>query len=136
MQELLGVKDDKDFLEELVAHKFGAVISKTEANKLEKLTVEAIDLKTKVDKLKIAEQTGSSKEELAYGAKIIELSNAETRILLSGEGNFWDKFKKLKGESPFTLKGWANWAKYIIDTGTDATGATRSFLATGDVSAL
>jgi hypothetical protein len=129
MSKFLGAKEEKDFLEELVAHKFGAYITKEEANNFEKLTNEAIALKEKIPTNAI----DITPESLAYGDKVVELANAEARILVKRAGFDIKDYQKFKGQ-----KGWeltANWSKYLLNAAIEGSGAARAFKATADFSA-
>lgn len=128
MSQFLGAKEEKDFLEELVAHKFGAYISKEQANTFEKLTNEAILLKEKG----IFEAT--SENPVTYGDKIVELENAEAVVYMGSAGFKFSGYQKLKGQKGGELI--ANWSKYLATAAAEASGATRAFKASSDVSAI
>lgn len=130
MSQFLGAKEEKDFLEELVAHKFGAYITKEEANNFEKLTNEAIVLKEKIP----ADATDITPESRAYGEKIVELENAESRILMERTGIKFSDYKKIADQKG--LEKWASRANYLVEGTGNVAGATRSFLATGEISAV
>jgi len=128
MQTLLGAKTEEEFMEELVAHKFGAVISKAEANKLEKTTIEAMILKEKIP----PGAKDITDESLAYGEKLVQLENEEAVIFLAKtEFKFSDKdkFKGQKGREAL-----ASWSKHLLIAASEYSGATRAFKATADVS--
>lgn len=130
MSPFLGVKEESAFLEEVVAHKFGAYITKDEANKLEKLTNEAVELKSKIPK----DSEDVTEESLAFGRKIVELENAEAAIYMSKTDFKLSDFKKIKGQKGKELI--ASWSKYLFKAATEVSGATRAFKATADVSGL
>jgi len=129
MQGVLGAKEEKDFLEELVAHKFGAYLTKEEANSLEKLTMEAMVLREKIP----TDATELTPESLAYGAKLVELENAEGLLIKAKTTVTLKDMSKLKGQD--TSEQVAKWSIYVKDTTLEAAGATRSFLASADLSA-
>jgi hypothetical protein len=129
MQKLLGAEEDNDFMEELVAHKFGAYITKEEANKFEKLTIEAAELRDKIP----AGVTDITDESREYGAKLVELENTESKLVLDRTGFDKADFKKFKDQKGFEKI--ASWSKYLATGAAEASGATRAFKATGDVSA-
>lgn len=130
MSKFLGAKEEKDFLEELVGYKFGAYVTKEEANNFEKLTNEAVILKEKID-LKATDITPESR---AYGEKLIELENAEARIIVKRSGFNVKDYQKLRGQKGGEAV--ANWSKYLIQAVAEGSGATRAFKATADVSAV
>lgn len=145
LSPFLGEKDSKKFLEELVAHKFGAYITKEEANNFEKLTNEAILLREKVfeneefknvltlDKSKV-DELAQNPDLLAYGNKIVELENAEANVILKRAGFQFSDYKKLEGmKGREQVSGWSN---YLLKAGLEASGASRAFQATADVSGL
>lgn len=125
----LGAKEEKDFLEELVSHKFGAYITKDEANKFEKLTNEAITLKDNIPE----DATGVTSESLKYGEKLVELENVEAKILLERTGFNLAEYKKISGQSG--TEAIASWSKYLTEGSVEGAAASRSFLATADLSA-
>jgi hypothetical protein len=144
MSSLLGAKGEKDFMEELVAHKFGAYLTIEEANKLEKITNEAIALNTiivKNDDLKKVltlspeeiTKLASSKDFSDYGKKMVELENEKSKILLNKTGfkfSDWDKFKGQSGRELLASR-----SKYLLTAAGELSGVTRSFKATLDLSA-
>ncbi len=130
MSAFLSVKEEKDFLEELVAHKFGAYITKEEANQFEKLTNEAIVLKEKIP----TDATEPTSESLAYGKKIVELENAEARILLDRTDFKLSDYKKIAGQSG--TEALASWSRYLATAAVETSGVARAFQATADVSGL
>lgn len=130
MSQFLGAKEEKDFLEELVAHKFGAYITKEEANNFEKLVNEAIILKEKIP----TDATDITPESLAYGQKLVELENAEARVIVDRAGFNVSDYKKNQGKTG--AEAIAGWSDYLIKGGLEAAATTRSFLATGDLSAI
>jgi hypothetical protein len=129
MSSLLGAKEEKDFMEELVAHKFGAYISKEEANKLQKLTMEAMELREKIS----VDATEITPESKTYAEKLVELENAESGIVIERVNFNKSDFKKFKGQQGGELV--ASWSKYLAQGALEVSGATRSFKATADVSA-
>jgi len=145
MSQFLGAKEEKDFLEELVAHKFGAYITKEEANNFEKLTNEAILLREKVfknkdfknvftlDKTQV-DELAKSPEFIAYGNKIVELENAEATVLLKRASFQFSDYKKLEGQRG--LEQIAGWSKYLGQAALEGSGVTRVFQATADFSFL
>ena len=134
MSQFLGAKEEKDFLEELVGHKFGAYITKEEANKLEALTNEAIVLSEKIPDNLTTEIRDFTPEELAYGRKIIELEKMEGEIKLDRAGFSYKDYKKMTGKKGAEYT--SGMAKYAKEGILEASGATRSFLASSDVSAV
>lgn len=130
MSKFLGAKEEKDFLEELVAHKFGAYITKEQANEFEKLTNEAIVLREKID----PNATDITPESQAYGEKIVELENAEALVYMGSASFKFSDYQKLKGQKGGELI--ASWSKYLLEAGAEASGATRAFKATADISAI
>lgn len=130
MKGLLGAKEEKDFLEELVAHKFGVNITKDEANKFEKLTIEAIELKDKIP----VKADDVTQESLAYGKKLVELENEEALVFMTKTGFKLSDIKKLKGQKGTELT--SNFFKYLVEATGELSGATRAFKATADVSGL
>ena len=139
MSSLLGAKEEKDFMEELVAHKFGSYITKEEANKLEKLTFEAVDLREKAVKVnpkldpESLDDIELTPESVAYGEKMVELENAETLITVDKTKVRFSDTKKFKGEGRDDKV--ANWSNYLATLAKEGAGATRSFKATADLSA-
>lgn len=130
MSDLLGAKEEKDFLEELVAHKFGAYLTKEEANNFEKLTNEAVQLKEKIP----TGVDGITEESRAYGAKLVELENAEAKIIVTRSGFNIKDYQKIKGQKGGEAV--ASWSKYLLEAAAESSGATRAFKATADVSAV
>lgn len=145
MSTVLGEKDSKKFLEELVAYKFGAYITKEEANKFEELTNDAILLREKVfenedfknvltlDKSQV-DELAQSPDLLAYGNKIVELENAEADVLLKRAGFQFSDYKKIDGQRG--KERIAGWSKYLGRAALEGSGAARAFQATADVSGL
>lgn len=130
MSKFLGAKEEKDFLEEVVSHKFGAYLTKEEANKFEKLTNEAVALKDKIPE----NAEGITDESMDYGRKIIELENEEARVFMGKTALKFSDYKKFKGQRGAELI--SSWSKYLGSGAAELSGATRAFKATADVSGL
>lgn len=128
MSQFLGAKEEKDFLEELVAHKFGALITKEQANNFERLTNEAIKLKEKG----IFESTPENP--VTYGDKLVELENAEAAVYMGSTGFKFSDYQKIKGQEG--AEWISSWSKYLGQAAAEGAGATRAFKATADFSAL
>jgi hypothetical protein len=125
----LGAKEEQEFMEELVSHKFGAYITREEANKFEQLTNEAIVLKEEIP----TSATEVTPQSLKYGEKIVELENIESRILLERTGFNIQDYKKISGQTG--KEAVASWSKYVAEGTIEGSAATRSFLASADFSA-